>query len=380
MNNLHISLTEFRNESRVLKEVDTISKLPRVDHVFIAALHAEDLELDENISSKVSLKRFSIKTRGLSKGLFGQAIKYIEFAFRILLFCKNKDIGIVNIHALGLLPLGYLLKLIYGAKLIYDTHELETETNGSGGLRKRLGKWVERLLIRRSDHVFVVSENIADWYRDKYKIARPTVVLNAPRQQKVEKSNYFREKFNVRSDQIIILYQGGLAPGRGVDLLLESFKQRNDDKVVIVFMGYGAMEDAIKIASESCNTVFFHKAVSPDVLLSYTVSADAGIHTIKNTCLNHFYCMPNKLFEYAMAGLPVIVSNMKEMREFVESNEIGIVVESETTEAINKAIDKLLMLDLNTLKRNAQITANSISWEHQEATIRAVYEILLGAA
>lgn len=380
MNNLHISLTEFRNESRVLKEVDSISKLPQVDYVYIAALHAEDLELEKQISSQISLKRFALKTRRLSKGLLGQAIKYIEFVFRVLFFYKNKDIGMVNIHALGLLPLGYLFKLIYGAKLIYDTHELETETNGSRGLRKRLGKWVERLLIRRADHVFVVSENIADWYRDKYKIPRPTVVLNAPRQQQVEKTNYFREKFNLRSDQIIVLYQGGLAPGRGVDLLLESFKQRNDDKVVIVFMGYGVLEGAIRMASETCNTVFFHKAVTPDVLLSYTVSADVGISFIENTCLSYYFCMPNKLFEYSMVGLPVIVSNMKEMREFIESNEMGVAVESETPEDINKAIDKLLLMDLSSLKRNAQEAATANAWEHQEEKMRAVYERLLGVA
>jgi len=380
MNNLHISLTEFRNESRVLKEVDSISKLHQIDYVYIAALHAEDLEFEKQISSQISLKRFALKTRRLSKGLFGQTIKYIEFVFRVLFFYKNKDLGLVNIHALGLLPLGYLLKLIYGTKLIYDTHELETETNGSKGSRKSLGKWMERLLIRRADHVFVVSENIADWYRDTYKIPRPTVVLNAPRQQQVEKTNYFREKFNLRSDQIIVLYQGGLAPGRGVDLLLESFKQRNDDKVVIVFMGYGVLEEGIKIVSEAYNTVLFHKAVSPDVLLSYTVSADAGIHTIKNTCLNHYYCMPNKLFEYAMAGLPVIVSNMKEMREFVESNEMGVVAESETVQAINKAIDKLLLLDISSLKRSAQEAAIANAWEFQEEKMRAVYERLLGVA
>ena len=64
-------------------------------------------------------------------------------------------------------------------------------------------------------------------------------------------------------------------------------------------------------------------------MLRYTISADVGIHAIKNSCLNHYYCMPNKLFEYAMAGLPVIVSNMKEMRDFVLLNQMGVVVETE---------------------------------------------------
>lgn len=376
MNNLHISLTEFRNESRVLKQVTTISSLSEIEYVYIAALHADDLKKEE-ITNKISLKRFTLKTRGLSRGLLAQILKYFEFVFRVLFFYKKKNIGVVNIHALGLLPLGYLLKLIYGAKLIYDTHELETETNGSRGFRKKLGKWVERLLVKKADHVFVVSENIADWYRDAYNIARPTVVLNAPREQQVEKNDYFREKFGLRKDQVIVLYQGGLAAGRGVDLLLEAFKKRTDDKVVMVFMGYGNLEKEIQAASKSHSTIFFHKAVPPNVLLRYTVSADVGISFIENTCLSYYYCMPNKLFEYAMAGLPVIVSNMKEMREFVESHQMGSVVEEETVESLNKAIDKLLYMDLKVLKQNAKKAALENAWEHQEEKMQAVYKTLL---
>lgn len=377
MNNLHISLTEFRNESRVLKQATTISSLSKIEHVFIAALHAEDLKKEEVIAEKISLKRFTLKTRGFSRGLLAQILKYFEFVFRVLFFYKKKNIGIVNIHALGLLPLGYLLKLIYGAKLIYDTHELETETNGSRGFRKKLGKWVERLLIKKADHVFVVSENIADWYRDTYKITRPTVVLNAPREQQVEKNDYFRETFGLRKDQVIVLYQGGLAAGRGVDLLLEIFKKRTDDKVVIVFMGYGNLEKDIQEASKSHNNIFLHKAVPPNVLLSYTVSADVGISFIENICLSYYYCMPNKLFEYAMAGLPVIVSNMKEIREFVESHQMGVVVEDKTVESLNQAIEKLLYMDLTVLKKNAKKAALDNAWEHQEEKMRVVYKKLL---
>lgn len=377
MNNLHLTLTNFKNESRVLKEVHSISNLDKINHVYIAALHSENLELDVKYSNQISLKRFSLKTRGLSKGLFGQAIKYTEFIICVLSFYNRRGIDIVNVHALGLLPLGYLFKLIYSTKLIYDTHELESETNGLKGLRKHLSKWIEFFLIKRTDHVFVVSESIADWYQVTYQITRPTVILNAPKQQQFEKTNYFREKFNLRNDQIIVLYQGSLASGRGVKLLLESFKESNCDKVVIVFMGYGVLEDDINMASKVCNTVYFHNAVVPDVLLNYTASADIGICFIENTCLSYYYCMPNKLFEYAMAGLPVIVSNMKEMREFVESNEIGVVVGSETAEDINKAIDKLLLLDLNILKCNAQEAASANAWEFQEEKMRTVYLKLL---
>ncbi len=79
MNNLHISLTEFRNESRVLKQANTIASLKKIEQVYIATLHADDLKENETYSESIKIKRFTLKTRGLSKGIFSQAIKYFEF-------------------------------------------------------------------------------------------------------------------------------------------------------------------------------------------------------------------------------------------------------------------------------------------------------------
>ncbi|WP_299735200.1 glycosyltransferase [uncultured Endozoicomonas sp.] len=378
MNNLHISLTEFRNESRVLKEVDSISSLQYMQHVYIASLHGSGLSIAEKLSGKISLKRMILKTRILNKGLFAQIIKYIEFSLKVFFYYRNKNIDLINIHSLGLLPLGYFLKIFYKARLIYDTHELETETNGLNGLRKKLAKIIERFLIDKVDHIFVVSENIADWYQKKYGIQRPTVVMNAPKSYTVENNQYFRNKFELREDQLIVLYQGGLAPGRGIDLLLETFSLRTDDKVIIVFMGYGVLEKLIQDTADKYNTVFFHKAVQPKDLLNYTASADIGISPISNTCLSYYFCMPNKLFEYAMAGLPVLVSNMKEMREFVEKYRIGWVIEDETIDSINQAIDKIVGSDMRKFKNNARLAALENAWEHQALKMLVDYNFLLG--
>jgi len=381
MNNLHISLTEFMHESRVLKQTATISSLSEIEHIFIAALGKNDLNKEEKIADRISLRKFALKTRGLGKSLFPQILKYLEFIFRVFLFYKKKKINIVNIHTLALLPLGYLLKLIYGAKLIYDTHELETEVDGLKGLRKKLSKWLEYLLIKKADHIFVVSENIADWYEKTYNIPRPTVLLNAPRAAHVNKTNYFKDTLHLRDDQIILLYQGGLAAERGVDILLEAFKKNTNDKIVIVFMGCGEFEREIQSASKLYNNIFFHKAVPVDELLNLTASADVGISLIKNTCLSHNFCMPNKLFEYAMAGgLPVIVSNVKEMSEFVKKHQMGVVVKDDAVASLNEAIERLLSMDLTVLKQNAKKAALDNSWEHQEKKMQIVYRKLLVSA
>lgn len=374
MNNLHISLTEFRNESRVLKETSSIVRHGIADTVYIASLYANDLDKEKRYDERLILNRFELKTRNLSKHLFVQVLKYIEFLYRVTLFYQKKDIQMVNVHSIALLPLGVLLKYLYKAKLVYDTHELETEVSGLYEFRKILVKWMEKALIHHADLVFVVSENIADWYAKEYGITRPIVILNAPKWIQYQKTNHFREALGIKNDSLIVLYQGGLSTGRGVELLLKTFTSRANDNVVIVFMGYGELEYAIRQVSRTHKTVFFHTAVAPEVVLDYTASADLGIHMIHNSCLNHFYCMPNKLLEYAMTGLPVLVSNMKEMKEMVERYQMGMVVTSETVEAINEAIEHIVALDIATLKHNARRCAKENAWETQEAKMINAYQ------
>jgi glycosyltransferase involved in cell wall biosynthesis len=377
MKNLHISLNEFRNQSRVLKQTQSLVDSNLVTKVFIAALYAEDTKAEEAVNDKIQIDRFNLTSRRLSKNFFVQVIKYLEYCWRIFFFYRKKDIEIVNVHTLGLLPLGVLLKFFYRAKLVYDTHELETETNGSKGFRKKIGKWLERNLIKHVDLTIVVSENIADWYANAYHINRPPVVLNAPNQRALKRNNHFREQLGIRDDQIILLYQGGLVAGRGVHLILEAFKARKDDKVVAVFMGYGPLKDEIQEITAQRNNIFFYPAVAPQIVLEYTSSADFGIHLIQNTCLNHDYCMPNKLFEYAMAGLPVLVSNMKDMSEMVEKNQMGSVISDFSAAGINLVIDDFLMQELTTMKANAYRVACENSWEVQEQKMLAAYQGML---
>ena len=380
MNNLHISLTEFRNESRVLKQTNSLADNGFFKHIYIAALHADDLKKEQNYSDKITCKRFSLTTRKLPKNFIVQLFKYLEYCFRVLFYYRNKNINVVNVHSLALLPLGYVLKKLYKAKLVYDAHELETETNGSKGFRQKLSKWLEKKLIHKADMTLVVSESIADWYANEYNIARPPVVLNAPNTRELKINNHFREQLGIREDQIILLYQGGLASGRGVHLILEAFKQRKDDKVVAVFMGYGSLEADIKIAAEQHSNIYFFPAVPPQVVLEYTASADMGIHLIQNTCLNHNYCMPNKLFEYAMAGLPVLVSNMKDMSELVTRYAMGAVISDFSAEGINQAVDNFLEQDLTSMKANAYQAACENAWEVQEQKMLAAYQQLLNKA
>jgi glycosyltransferase involved in cell wall biosynthesis len=143
-----------------------------------------------------------------------------------------------------------------------------------------------------------------------------------------------------------------------------------------VFMGYGELEELIKEYSKKYNNIYFHSAVSPDILLDYTSSADFGISMIEDTCLSYRYCLPNKLFEYIMAEIPVIVSNLYEMNRLVEKYNIGVVAKENNVDGLKRAIERALKLDKEVLKENIKKVKKIFNWENQEKVLLNVYKEL----
>lgn len=374
---LHITLTELKFESRVDKQSRSLVYSGGYDEVFAVGLHSAGLHEFERREDYLSLTRIPLKSRGWI-GWAGKFCKYCEYFFRVLKLGNSLKPVSISAHSITVLPIAYVLSRLVGAELIYDTHELETEVEGLAGFKKRTLKLLERALIRKCSKVFVVSQGIANWYASEYGIDHPTVLYNAPFSypEAIAKGSKFKERFNLRDDQVIFLYQGGLSSGRGVKLILDSFLNRIDDSAVIVFMGYGELEADIKKAELSSRNVFFHEAVSANKVLDYTSSADIGIHIIKNTCLNHYHCMPNKLFEYAMASLPVIVSDVYDMRTVVTEHGMGISLQELDIDSLNHGIDLMCASDLNSFSKSAYNFAVNNSWEIQEGKMLKEYNSL----
>ena len=128
MNNLHISLTEFRNETRVLKQVQSLLNSKFIDTIDIAALYRDDLATVEKLTEGICIYRIPLKFQNLPRALIFQFFKYIEFCLRVIKIAKFNNTKIITIHSLALLPIGVLLKYLTKGDLVYDAHELETET------------------------------------------------------------------------------------------------------------------------------------------------------------------------------------------------------------------------------------------------------------
>ena len=365
-----IVLNNFTNDSRVLKEAISLQNAGY--DVKVVALHQSELEEFDKIQG-IPVHRVKLKTINWSKNIFASFIKYLEWSYYIVREYKQSDI--LHCNDLNSLHIGVISKIFNRQlKVVYDAHEYETEIDGLRGIKKRLSKMSERFLIKYVDRVITVSNAIADEYVRLYSIEKPSLVLNTPPYKVIEKKNIFRETLGIEKEKSIFLYQGGLSSGRGIEILLETFKQIDNDEAVIVFMGYGKLEDTIKEASREHRNIYFHPAVAPDILLDYTSSADFGISTIEDSCLSYRYCLPNKMFEYLMAEIPIIVSNLPEMKRVVNRYSVGVVAKENRPQGLQEAIKEALQLDKKSLQKNIQQIKKVYNWEEQESVLLNVYE------
>ena len=369
----------FTNDSRVLKEATSLQK----HHFDVTVIAHKDVGVkDVESIGDLKIRRFSYLDRKITKGTFGKLKAYLVYVKESVAYCKDFDI--LHCHDLNTLPIGFLIKKFFNknVKIVYDAHEHETEIRGLVGIRQKFTKVIEKFLIKSADKVINVSNAIAEDYARLYNIPKPALVLNTPPYQEIDKKDIFRKELGINKSQTVFLYQGGFSIGRGIEILLQAFqdmkeeKDNNNFQPCIVFMGYGPLEKLVVDAAKEYDDIYFYPAVTPDVLLDYTSSADFGILFYENNCLNHDYCSPNKMFEYLMADIPVIASNLYEMKRLVQHNNIGIVAEENTVNGLKEAIIKATMLDKEALRNNIQKIKNIYNWEEQEKVLLALYKEL----
>jgi glycosyltransferase involved in cell wall biosynthesis len=299
-------------------------------------------------------------------------LNFIKIAF------LNGDI--IHCHDLNTLQFGVFTKIIslFRVRLIYDAHEYETQRNGLNGLRWIFVKLKERFLIRFCDRVITVSDTIADEYVRLYGIERPLVVLNCPRLRTkvIEKTNLFRDYFNIDINTKILLYQGYFYHGRGIEIVMKAFSHLELENFVLVFMGEGPVEEIILKHEKFGKSIFIHPFVTGETLLDYTSSADYGIAFIEDVSLSDRYCLPNKLFEYLSAGLPVIGSGLPELKKFIIDNKIGVSASTNDVVGFSEAFRKIFSLDFVLLHQNIINARERFNWSSQEKVLIEFYNEL----
>jgi len=378
---LHILASNAMHVGRALKEATSFLRAGLAERVVLVAKWDSGLPQRQDLAPGISVYRIKLATRCLPRRLPWQVFKQMEWRRRVVRHARQLRPATIFCHSVGPLPTAVEAKRTTDAALIYDAHELETERNGITGARKRVFSFLEHRFIRQCGAVICVSDSIADWYAGHYGIPRPLVVRNIPdarMQMDFVGSNVLQEQFRVPREQLIFMYQGGLASGRRVEQMVRIFSRVRPHRH-IVFMGYGPLEAMVRKATGAHPNIHFLPAVPQDKILKHTASADVGIVGVENTCLSYFFSLPNKMFEYLLAGVPALVPDYPDMRQVVDSYGCGWVV-PEGDESWQRVIESLTLESVTLAKEQARAASGSFSWQNEEAGLFAAHRKAVKAA
>ena len=137
-------------------------------------------------------------------------------------------------------------------------------------------------------------------------------------------------------------------------------------------MGYGVLEDMVKEYENNFSNIHFQPAVKPEEGINYTKSADVGIHLLENTCLNHYYSLPNKVFEYIFSGLPLIVTNFPDMGKLIDDYQCGWKVSVDEKSVVD-LIEHISKEDIKEKRNNAINCRDNFGWDKEEEKLLKIY-------
>jgi len=310
--------------------------------------------------------------------LFNKPLTYYDYYLQSFRVVKKDPADIYHAHDLNTIPVAWYSKWRLKGKLVYDAHELFTEVSNMKRLEKKVFTFIERKLITRSDQVITVCDSIAEELKARYKIKKPTVVMNCPANTlALENHDLIRDSINLDENEPIILYQGGFSPNRGLHNLI--LAARHFKAGSLVLMGWGRIEDELRklVVDEQLEyKVFFIPPVPQDQLLYWSSSADLGVIPYQFVGLNNYYSCPNKLFEYIAAGIAVAGSNFPELSRVINGYEVGITFNPEDPQDIANAINKIILDEVlhNQMCSNARNARKMLSWQNEGRKLFKVYE------
>ncbi len=288
---------------------------------------------------------------------------------------------VVHCHDSMVLAAGWFASLVIGCKLVYDAHELESQQGGSSGA-SRLCLAIERWCWKRISLLVSVSPSIIEWYQENLGPKRSVLVLNSPlisslageEVQGVRRAfgspGYFHSRFGIPAGTPVFVYLGLLVRGRGIQQVLEVFGRGNVASHV-VFMGTGDTEGVEDHARRFPN-IHLHQAVPHDEVVKFVREADCGLCLIEDVSLSDRLCLPNKLFEYAFAGVPMLASRLPEIARVVQQYGLGACCDNDA-DSIEAAVLKIEREGL--ARPEADLT--ELSWDTQAKRLQEAYRQLL---
>lgn len=363
---------------------DIILKFPGIPSSALRILKYISLKCTQKIISEYSQMKFDLYVQSDKTSLLYKITEFCRvylwalvlyvFAQIHFYFCVMKFKADVY-HSTDLITLltGALLKYTNGGKLLYDSHEMWVESMEDYPQRlKKLVSFYEKYLIRRADAITTVNSQIAKELSEKYNIMLPTVVMNTPLLQDapIQKSH----------TDIRVVYQGRYTRNRGIETVIRTVP--NIPGVTLYMRGIDAyaignttpfVDELQKIDSR----VIFLPPVPMKDLVQSLNEFDIGVVPYIGNNFNNTNASPNKTFEYMMAGLAVVTSDLPVLREIVERSKCGCTYIQDDGNELSRVIIEMIPR-LEIYKHNARMwSEKEYNWNVQGKKLIDIYGELI---
>jgi len=296
---------------------------------------------------------------------------YAEFNIRLFLFLLFRKTDLLYSNDLDTLLANYLVSKIKSkTKLIYDTHELFTEVPELENRKFSKSTWlrIEKYIFPKLKYVITVNQSIADIYSNKYNKSI-LVIRNVPEKFNNQKI-VSRSNLGLPMDKFILIIQGsGLNVDRGIEEAI--LAMHLIENALLLIIGGG---DAIPLAKKLVEAEkldekvrFFDKRPYHE-MMQFTGNANIGLTLDKPISENYKFSLPNKLFDYIQAGIPILSSELVELKKIIDAYNIGCFVKTITPDEIAKSVNFLINNPeiLIAYKSNCSIAAEIENWENEK--------------
>ena len=360
--------------------------------VSVLDIEAGDVQLTEENREGMHIKHLLVPKIFLATR-FKQwtLVRAIALCIRSALYLIRAQTDIYHALDLPALPACYIAAIMRRRLLVFESYELPLSTvplaemSGSRKLLHTLLAFLLNHMMSRCAAVIVVSPSIEREICKRYTCSHVSIVRNIAPYRKVSNSGKLREQLRLAPHSRVALYQGYLQPDRGLDLLVKVAPFLENDVVLVLMgedrLGTQARLEALIISEGVTERVKIIPAVPYEELLEWTASADIGLIVYPPAYSRNVAMMlPNKLFEFLMAGVPVLASPLDAVTNIIRSYDVGHIVPSLAPADIGAAINAMLADQhaLEHMRYNALKAAQAdLNWEkEQQELVRLYHEIL----
>lgn len=359
----------------VINDLVTDRRVEKICHVWLEHgynVHLIGRQLKDSLPITRPYKVTRMKLL-LNKGALFYAFFNIRLFFK--LFASNPDVYYAN--DLDTLLANRLASRMRGKPLIYDSHEYFTEVPelSEGSFAKRTWLRLEKGIFPRLKHVITVNESIAKIYREKYGVD-VKVMRNLPERSSVG-TNLTRKELGIPEDKGVLIIQGsGINVDRGAEEMVQAMLYLPNFHLLII--GGGDVIDHLNSMKRDLNieNLTFHSKMPYDQMMAYTANADLGITLDKDSNLNYKYSLPNKIFDYLKAGIPVLSSNLPELCRIINDYKVGCITPNHDPQTIAKTVETFFSNHeyATQCTINASQVCESLNWEHESKVLSNIIE------